>query len=86
MYVGMRNFHSKNGYSHPLARNRCLEGDGHLAGKSPETFVGLFVKMEDVVVLYVLRDDQGVPLGQWIDVEDIVKIVAISVRVIYPES
>lgn len=67
--MSVRDFHSENGNADPLARNGRLEGMGHLASKSPKAFVDTFIEVEDIVVLYILRDNEHMALNKGIDVE-----------------
>ena len=68
--MGVRNFHSKHGNSHPLARNCLLEGYGNFAGKGPESFVGVRIQIEDIVVFRMLGNDEGMAEGNRADVEE----------------
>ena len=74
MDVGMGNLHAENGHTDPLAGNSLTEGDGHLAGEGRQTGIGLLVQMEDIVILDMLGDDEGMALGQRSDVQEGIEV------------
>lgn len=78
MNMSMGHFHSENRNAYSLARNGRLDGQGHLAGKSPKTLVDSLVEVEDVVVLDILRNDEHMALYKRIDVEKGVILLVFS--------
>ena len=78
MDVGVGHFHAQDGDPDPLAGNRRLERDGDLAGESPEAGVGLLVQVEDVIVLHLLGNHEGMPLGKGVDVEEGIEVFALG--------
>ena len=75
--VGVGNFHPEHRNADALAGHRGLQGRRHLAGKSPQAGVGTFVKMEDVVVLHIARNDQGVAFGEGVNVQKGVELIVL---------
>ena len=61
MDMRMRHFHAEYRHAYPLARYGVFHRDGHLAGEIPQAGICLLIKMEDIVILQMLGDDQGVP-------------------------
>ena len=69
MYVGMRDFQSEHTYADSLARHCRLDCECNFLGESAKPEIGLVVKMEDVIILYILGDDEGMALYKRIDVQ-----------------
>ena len=63
MDVGVRHFHAEHGDPDALAGHCGLERCRDLAGEVPQSPVGRFVEVEDVVVLDILGDYKGVALA-----------------------
>ena len=75
--VRMRHFHAENSHTYPLARHSRLNRLGNLSCKCTEACVCLLVKVEDVVILYVPRDHEGVSLRHRGDIEECVEFLAL---------
>ena len=78
MNVCVRNFHSQHCHADTLARNRLLDSLGHTLGERYQTVVCLIIKVEDVVVLCVLRYDQSVAFLERRNVEECVVVLVLS--------
>lgn len=78
MDVGMRDFQSEHTYADSLAWYCCLDCKGNFLGESAKSEIGLVVKMEDIIIFYILGDDKGMTLYKRIDVQKSVELVILG--------
>ena len=77
----VRDFHAQDSDAHPLARDGLADGDGDFAGELRQALIGLFVQVENVVVLHMLGNHEGVALGHRGDVQESVEVFALRALV-----
>ena len=75
--VGVRNLHTKHSDTYALAGDGCLDGSSHLLCEGAQAGVSLIVEVENVIHLF-LGNNQGMPLGKRIDVEESIVVVVFS--------
>lgn len=78
MDVCMRDFQSEHTYADSLAWYCCLDCKGNFLGESAKSEIGLVIKMEDIIIFYILGDDKGMTLYKRIDVQKSVELVILG--------
>ena len=73
--MSVRNFHSQNCNTDSLARHCCLQSLSDLARKCTKAHISSLIKVEDIIILYILRDHESVSLCHRSDIQKGVEII-----------
>ena len=79
--VRMGHFHAEHGHAYALAGHGGLDGQRDLAREGPQALISLLVQMEDIVVLHIFGNDEGMARSERANVEERIEIVALGALV-----